>query len=174
MENCLTNPLQPMLRTCASALLLPADYADRVAVVSSLGRWRKPTRYSWRAAFFFLVCSLLPSVASAQPARAGLATYYTTHSCQREGTSGVYTANGEPFIESAFTCALPSHHFGGYYRVCRADDASRCVVVRHNDYGPGRGPRQHGVVIDLTPAAYDRLANLRSGRVAVIVSELAR
>jgi rare lipoprotein A (peptidoglycan hydrolase) len=98
---------------------------------------------------------------SAHAAATGLATYYTEASCRREGTSGVWTASGERYDEAAFTCALRSRAFGGRYRVCRADDASRCVTVRHNDYGPGRGAIARGVVIDLSPAAFDALGAAR-------------
>src|SRR3990167_4079238 len=74
------------------------------------------------------------------PAVRGIASYYTTESCQREGTSGVRTANGEVNDEADFTCALRSHHFGDRYQVCVAARPHLCVVVRHNDYGPGVGP----------------------------------
>lgn len=114
----------------------------------------------------------------------GRASYYTRQSCQREGTSGVWTANGEAYDETALTAALPHHHFGGLYRVCRRDvpGAGRgaleqdhgCVVVRHNDYGPGRGPRRNGVVIDLAPAAFRQLAPLSAGVVEVTVTPISR
>lgn len=110
----------------------------------------------------------------------GYATYYTVKSAQSEGTSGMRTANGEVYDETAFTCALPFHQFGGLYKVCltgvrrQPASLSRCVVVRHNDFGPGRGPRRKGVVIDLTPVAFRQLASLRQGKIAVTVEAIAR
>ena len=95
------------------------------------------------------------------------ATYYTTTSCKREGTSGVWTASGEAYDELAMTCALPHRDYGKRYRVCRDDQPSRCVVVQHNDYGPGKGPRSRGVVIDLSRGAFERLAPLAVGKLAV-------
>ena len=83
----------------------------------------------------------------------GKATYYTEASCQREGTSGIWTASGERYDESAFTCALPHREFGKQYRV-RKKGLGYGVVVRHNDFGPGKGPQSRGVVIDLSPAAF--------------------
>src|SRR3990167_10848930 len=40
----------------------------------------------------------------------GLLTYYTRTSCQAEGTSGVWTASGSRYDESALTLALPHLH----------------------------------------------------------------
>lgn len=99
--------------------------------------------------------------------KTGYATYYTTESCQKEGTSGVYTASGQRFDESAFTCALPRRGWGGWYRVTNTKTGA-CVFVKHNDYGPGKGPQAKGVVIDLTPTAFMALgAKLKDGRVRV-------
>lgn len=97
----------------------------------------------------------------------GMASYYTVASCQREGTSGVYTATGERYDEGALTCALRRRDFGKAYLVC---GPGGCVEVRHNDYGPGRGPTRKGVIVDLTPAAFKKIGgNLKSGLVSVSV-----
>ena len=87
-------------------------------------------------------------------AQESYATYYTVTSCQQDGNLGTITASGEPYNETGMTVALPHRRFGGRYQVCHA---SRCVQVRHNDYGPGKAARLRGVVADLTPAAYDAL-----------------
>jgi len=81
----------------------------------------------------------------------GYATYYTVASCKREGTSGVWTASGARYDEQALTCALPSRGFGREYLVSGPVGS---VVVKHTDFGPGKGPRRKGVVIDLTPTAF--------------------
>lgn len=94
---------------------------------------------------------ILPTVAQAQT---GLATWYSVKSAQAEGTSGTYTASGELYDESAMTCAYRSRDFGQRFRVCHGET---CITVRQNDYGPGRTATRRGVLIDLTPAAYDRL-----------------
>jgi rare lipoprotein A len=99
-------------------------------------------------------------VCEAVSAESGKATYYSAKSCKAEGTSGVYTASGERFDEQALTCALPRRGFGGQYRVTNKANG-KSVVCRHNDFGPGRGPRARGVVIDLSPAAYDALGGRR-------------
>ena len=100
----------------------------------------------------------------------GYATYYDRASCIKEQPHyQAITASGEPLNDTAMTCALPHHAFGKQYRVCREDTPSRCVVVRHNDYGPGKGPRSRGVVIDLSAGAFATLAPLRVGKLAVTV-----
>lgn len=98
----------------------------------------------------------------------GFASYYTEASCKREGTSGIWTANGERFNEEALTCALPRRiaklkygKSGGNYLVC---GPAGCAEVRHNDVGPGRKPQSKGVLIDLTPEAFKQVCgDLKQG-----------
>ena len=104
----------------------------------------------------------------------GYATWYSRESCQREGNSGIYTASGERFREDALTCALPSHSFGGFYKVCLKEDSNRCVTVRHNDYGSGKKPRSKGVLIDLSKCAFEMLAPVNRGKIKVIIIPLNR
>lgn len=102
----------------------------------------------------------------------GDASYYTKASCQMEGTSGVYTASGEHFDEQALTCAVRSHKFGSSYLVYGVK-TRRTVVVRHNDFGPGRGPTRKGVVIDLTPRAFEEVCGgLGLGKCQVEVQKI--
>jgi len=118
-----------------------------------------------------LILLLFTNTASAAE---GIATFYTVKSCQREGTSGVYTANGEKYNESAMTCALRRRDWGGRYRVTNQANG-RSVIVRHNDYGPGKGPTRRGVVVDLTPAAFDALGGKRGetwGEIKVKVEQI--
>jgi rare lipoprotein A (peptidoglycan hydrolase) len=101
-----------------------------------------------------LVCG----VASAEQ---GKATYYTRESTIAEGNPGVVTASGEEYDERAFTAAMRRRDFGGDYLVCRTDGSGRCVIVRHIDYGPGKAAARRGIVIDLSPAAFDALGGQR-------------
>lgn len=111
-------------------------------------------------------------ISSISAASEGYASYYTEASCKREGTSGIYTANGERFNEAALTCALRSRAWGRSYKVTNLDN-QKTVMVRHNDYGPGRGPASKGVIIDLTPAAFQALgAKPKQGKIRVRVEEL--
>lgn len=98
----------------------------------------------------------------------GKATYYTEESCKREGTSGVYTANGERFDEQALTCAMRSRAWGSKVKVTNLDNGLS-IVVRLNDFGPGKGPSSRGVIIDLTPAGFRALGAGRKGMLSVSV-----
>lgn len=102
-------------------------------------------------------------------ARAAYATYYTVASCKAEGTSGVRTASGERYDETAFTCAMRCRTWGAKY-IVRNEDTRQTIVVRLNDFGPGRKATANGVIIDLTPAAYTALGgDFKRGRLRVTV-----
>lgn len=101
-------------------------------------------------------------------AEEGFATYYTVKSCQREGTSGVYTANGEKFDESALTCARRCRLWGSTFKVTNLDNGKE-IVVRLNDFGPGKGPTAKGVIIDLTPEGFKQLGAGKAGKLRVRV-----
>ena len=83
----------------------------------------------------------------------GLASWYGD--CQP-------TASGERFDPSALTCAHRTLPFGTWLTVRRVS-TTRAVRVRVTD----RGPFVRGRVIDLTPAAFRRLAPLGRGVVRV-------
>ena len=115
------------------------------------------------------VCVLAGPVSAAD----GIGSYYTVASCQREGTSGVYTATGERYDEGALTCALPWRPDGAEYWVY-AHDTGRSIVVRHNDRGPSKRLVKNGIIIDLTPAGWSALGyktlDRRGGRGHINVS----
>ena len=117
---------------------------------------------------------------SARSTARGWATYYTTQSCQREGTSGVLTASGRKYDENSMTCALwitnkhgkPLRPDGRLVKISRVG-SSRTLTVAWQDNGPGRVQRLRGVVCDLTPAAFKALGgNLRDGKIAVTVEAI--
>ena len=110
---------------------------------------------------FICACVITPIIASetgySSPACiTGLATYYTVKSCQREGASGVLTASGQKYDESALTCALPFHPqkvngrrtWGQKYLITNLL-TQRQIVLFHTDYGPGKKARKNGVIVDL-------------------------
>ena len=76
---------------------------------------------------------------------------------------GQLTANGERFNPNALTCAHKTLKFGTRLRITRN---GKSIVVRVND----RGPFVSGREIDLSRAAFARLASLDSG---VITAEVA-
>ena len=60
--------------------------------------------------------------------------------------------------------------FGRYYRVCNTAN-DRCVVVRHNNFGPAKKLFERGRIIDLSRAAFEQIADLKEGVIQVTVVE---
>jgi len=102
----------------------------------------------------------------------GQASYYTEESVRREGNSGVM-ANGEVFDEDAFTCAMWDKPFGTLVRVTNIENG-RSVVVELTDRGPAKRLVKKGRIIDLSKAAFERIAGLRDGLVPVRVEEVEK
>jgi rare lipoprotein A (peptidoglycan hydrolase) len=120
-----------------------------------------------------LIISLsLCLIAGQAYAETGQATYYTTKSCQREGTSGVFTASGERFNEQALTCALPWKPDNREYMVY-GHKTGLSVVVRHNDFGPSKKCVKKGTIIDLTPKVFSIICgDLSLGKCEVSYQEI--
>ncbi len=81
---------------------------------------------------------------------------------------GTTTASGEPFDVNAMTAAHRTLPFGTIVQVTDTDNG-RSVAVRIND----RGPYTPGWCIDLTRAAFERLAPASRGVVPVTVTVAA-
>jgi len=90
----------------------------------------------------------------------GLASWYSTHE------SGRITASGEPLDDQALTCAAWGWPFGTWLWV---EHEGKRVKVRVNDRGPARQLYAKGRVIDLTRAAFQKLAPLDRGVIPVTV-----
>ena len=111
----------------------------------------------------------------------GWATYYDQQSCQKEhwGTNQPIMANGQPLDDNAMTCALwivgkhgrPLCPDGQLVTVRNVQTGST-IVTAWQDNGPGRVPRSKGVIIDLTPAVFKKLARLEKGRIRVRVERV--
>lgn len=99
------------------------------------------------------------------------ASYYTYESCKREGTSGVWTASGERFNENDLTCAMRSRQWGKRFKVTNLKNG-KSVIVRHNDFGPNKKLATQGRIIDLSKAAFAKIANLKQGVISVSVEAL--
>ena len=92
-------------------------------------------------------------------AETGIATWYSVQSTKAEGNTGI-TASGEKLNEASFTAALRSYKFGKRYKVTNLKNG-KSIIVKHNDFGPGKKPAKRGVIIDLTPGAFDALGGKR-------------
>jgi rare lipoprotein A len=121
--------------------------------------------------YCIVILLLLAATCYAAENAEGLATYYTEASCKREGTSGVRTANGERFDESALTCAMRRRDWGSTFKVTNLDNGKQ-ITVRLNDFGPGRKPSARGVIIDLTPEGFRQLGAGKKGELRVKVEPI--
>lgn len=94
----------------------------------------------------------------------------------KEGLASWYvakrTATGEIFKKNELTCAMRKRDFGKNYIVCNLEN-KKCVVVRHNNFGPSKRMFQKGRIIDLSKAAFSRIADLKQGLIKVRISQVA-
>ena len=104
-------------------------------------------------------------------AHAFTASWYGTTGDTTDPWKHTTTANGEHFNENALTAASWRWPLGTMVRVTNVD-TGRSVVVRINDRGPGRRLYRKGRVIDLTRAAFARIAPLSAGVIKVRVCKL--
>jgi rare lipoprotein A len=88
----------------------------------------------------------------------GKATWYST----------AYTATGEWFDVNELTCAMRKKSFGSYYKVCNQDNG-RCVIVRHNNWGPAQEYYAQGRIIDLSRKAFEQISDPIVGIIPVVV-----
>ena len=77
-----------------------------------------------------------------------------------------FVASGESYQEHGFTCAMRNRDFGKDYLVCNREN-NKCVVVRHNDFGPALELFKSGRIIDLSRYAFSKLADLKKGIIRV-------
>lgn len=97
-----------------------------------------------------------PAAEAGQPIESGKASYYGSHHHNK------LTANGERFDQNALTAAHRTLPFGTKVRVVNSK-TGKSVIVRIND----RGPFIRGRIIDLSKAAFQNIANSRSGVIRV-------
>jgi hypothetical protein len=84
--------------------------------------------------------------------QSGMASYYSSN------LQGSATASGERFNNNALTAAHRKLPFGTKIRVTNVNNG-KSVIVRVND----RGPYTKGRVIDLSKAAFSKIASISSG-----------
>lgn len=81
-----------------------------------------------------------------------------------------YTANGEVFSPQALTCASWDYKFNTKLKVTNIK-TGKSVVVRVNDRGPNRRLNRK---VDLSRAAFQKIAPLKTGLVRVRIERYGR
>ena len=102
---------------------------------------------------------------------ADTASHYTVASCQKEGTSGIWTASGERFDENALTCAMRSREWGAKYKITNLANG-KSVIVTLNDFGPNKRLWNAGRKADLSIGAFKEIANPRVGVIKVKIEKV--
>lgn len=96
--------------------------------------------------------------------RYGIASWYS----EKDPFINKHTANGEIFDDSQMTCASWDYPFGTRLQVVNLANG-KTVICRVNDRGPSK---RLGRKIDLTKAAFQKIADLRKGLIRVSVALL--
>lgn len=94
---------------------------------------------------------------------------------QRSGTASFYhdkydgrvTKSGSIFRQSGLTCASNVHKMGTMLRVTNKENG-KSVIVRVTDTGAFKMPR----IVDLSKAAFSKIASLKRGLATVLVEEI--
>ena len=102
-----------------------------------------------------------PAPVSGEQIGSGKASYYGNQHHNK------LTASGERFDQNALTAAHRTLPFGTKVRVINTRNGES-VVVRIND----RGPFVRGLIIDLSKAAFERIASTRAGVIRVRVERV--
>ena len=100
--------------------------------------------------FLFFGCGDKQPVVGPYPT-GGKASWYTASR----------TASGERFNRWDLTCAMRKLDFGKSYLVCNIAN-NKCVVARHNDFGPSKKMYRRGRIIDLSRFAFSQRRCRRS------------
>lgn len=104
------------------------------------------------------------------------ASWYSVEACRYNRDPKCPTASGKSLYElerrqigfaAMWDCPL-----GSQWKVCRADDPSRCTTVIIEDRGPNR--RLKGRKIDLSKRSFQALGNTKAGVLRVTVEPLER
>lgn len=99
------------------------------------------------------------------PAHHGVASWYS----RKDRHVRKHTANGEVFDDTKLTCAVWGVPFGTRLKVTNLEN-SKAVVCRVNDRGPAK---RLGRKLDLSRAAFGKIANPKEGLVRVSVTSVS-
>ena len=110
-------------------------------------------------------------IGHSQP-KIGIASWYSEESCKREGTSGI-CANGEVFDDERLTCASWDYRPRTRLLISNRNTGAK-VVVEVTDRGPAKRLYRMGRIVDLSKAAFARIADLERGLAEVQIEELKR
>ena len=121
----------------------------------------KQLMFVWMALLFLGGCADNHPAIGPYP-KTGMASWY----------SDKIATTGEKSNGNYLTCAMRKTDFGKHYQVCNIAN-NKCVIVRHNDFGPSKFSYDKGRIIDLSSSAFSRIAELKEGVINVTVEEVS-
>lgn len=129
---------------------------------------KAPSSIFWEIAIFLTILSTVYFLSSNGISNAsfvhleGMASWYS------EFSPGIkeQTANMERFDHDLMTCAMWDVPFDSIVEVTNLENGKR-IIVRVNDRGPAKRLLEEGRVIDLTMAAFNKIARLDKGLIRV-------
>lgn len=128
-----------------------------------------------KSTYFMILISLfilsVPAYPNTKQIQIGYASWYSYESCRKEGTSGRFTASGKRFNENDYTCAIWDKKFGTMLKITNLNSGASILVVV-TDRGPAKRLARQGRIIDLSKAAFAKVADLRTGIIKVKVEEI--
>jgi len=139
-------------------------------ILESLRERKKGPSLWWIAALIMLWLAAAFVLATSSFAFETEASWYSVASCIKEGTSGIM-ANGRPLNDNEFVCASWDYKFGTVLLVTNVENGKTVRVVC-SDRGPSKRLYRMGRRLDLSKAAFGRIANLKQGVINVTVEAL--
>ena len=131
------------------------------------GFHRPPTKVGKCSQALGITLFLMILIASSVYAGTLTASWYSYESCIKEGTSGIM-ANGEVMKNENLTCAAWGYRFGTVLLVTNLSNG-RTVEVKVTDRGPSKRLVKKGRVVDLSKAAFNKIAPLGEGVIKVSI-----
>lgn len=136
----------------------------------------KVTLYAELIIALAIAIFILHSCTNSEPARAeispatGWASWYSYESSIKEGCSGIM-ANGEVYDEKELVCASWDYPFETRLKITNLANAKTIIAVV-KDRGPAKRLVKKGRIIDLSQAAFARIADLKQGIIKVKIEIL--
>lgn len=96
------------------------------------------------------------------------ASWYGTTDDHCDPFKHTHTASGEKFNENKLTCAMRNHDFGKKFKITNLKNGKSVTVV-HNDFGPSKKLVSKGRAVDLSRAAFMKIADLKEGVIPIQV-----
>lgn len=95
------------------------------------------------------------------------ASWYSVASCKNEGTSGIMS-NGGKLNDDSYTAASWDYKLGQRVKVTNRVSRLSCIVTI-TDRGPNKRLYRKGRRLDLSKAAFGKIANFKQGVIKVEV-----